>query len=234
MGRIHPFHWSVGFFSSYSWFMKLLDDVFFASSLQRRCKGNANRKAWNDRKKTVLLHRQNNSMSNPIKNVTRMKKVMLVMAVALMSALQVSAQVKVADKELVGTWIMESMQWEGEKKTICGKESGYTQFKFYGADGEYACAEIAMTKDGKVVVMPHEYGTYTFKDGWYSEMGREKIKDAIVWIDKTTTKGTWKKRHDIWKKVVLPEKVTKYILACCKTKNMPADVQQSMKQAMFK
>lgn len=94
-----------------------------------------------------------------------MKKVMLVMAVALMSALQVSAQVKVADKELVGTWIMESMQWEGEKKTICGKESGYTQFKFYGADGEYACAEIAMTKDGKVVVMPHEYGTYTFKDG---------------------------------------------------------------------
>ena len=214
--------------------MKLLDDVFFASCLQRRCKGNANRKAWNDRKKTVLLHRQNNSMSNPIKNVTRMKKVMLVMAVALMSALQVSAQVKVADKELVGTWIMESMQWEGEKKTICGKESGYTQFKFYGADGEYACAEIALTKDGKVVVMPHEYGTYTFKDGWYSEMGREKIKDAIVWIDKTTTKGTWMKRHDIWKKVVLPEKVTKYILACCKTKNMPADVQQSMKQAMFK
>lgn len=173
-------------------------------------------------------------MSNPIKTVTRMKKVMLVMAVALMSALQVSAQVKVADKELVGTWIMESMQWEGEKKTLCGKESGYTQFKFYGADGEYACAEIALTKDGKIVVMPHEYGTYTFKDGWYSEMGREKIKDAIVWIDKTTTKGTWKKRHDIWKKVVLPEKVTKYILACCKTKNMPDDVQQSIKQAMFK
>lgn len=214
--------------------MKLLDDMFFASCLQRRCKGNANKKAWNVRKKTVLLQRQNNSMSNPIKNVTRMKKVMLVMAVALMSALQMSAQVKVADKELVGTWIMESMQWEGEKKTICGKESGYTQFKFYGADGEYACAEIAMTKDGKVVVMPHEYGTYTFKDGWYSEMGREKIKDAIVWIDKTTTKGTWMKRHDIWKKVVLPEKVTKYILACCKTKNIPADIQQSIKQAMFK
>jgi hypothetical protein len=172
--------------------------------------------------------------SNPIKNVKRMKKAMLVVAVALMSALQVSAQVKVADKELVGTWIMESMQWEGEKKTVCGKESGYTQFKFYGANGEYACAEIALTKDGKVVVMPHEYGTYTFKDGWYSEMGREKIKDAIVWIDKTTTKGTWMKRHDIWKNVVLPEKVTKYILACCKTKNIPADIQQSIKQAMFK
>lgn len=172
--------------------------------------------------------------SNPIKNVKRMKKAMLVVAVALMSALQVSAQVKVADKELVGTWIMESMQWEGEKKTVCGKESGYTQFKFYGADGEYACAEIALTKDGKVVVMPHEYGTYTFKDGWYSEMGREKIKDAIVWIDKTTTKGTWMKRHDIWKKKTLPEKVVRYIVDCCKAKNVPADVQQSIKQTMFK
>ena len=89
-----------------------------------------------------------------------MKKVMMIVAVALMSAMQVFAQgVKVDDKELVGTWVMESMQWEGEKKTMCGKATGYTQFKYYGADGEYACAEIALSKDGKVVVMPHEYGT---------------------------------------------------------------------------
>ena len=59
-----------------------------------------------------------------------MKKMMLVMAMALMGAMQVSAQnVKVDDKELIGTWVMESMQWEGEKKTVCGKESGYSQFK---------------------------------------------------------------------------------------------------------
>ena len=163
-----------------------------------------------------------------------MKKAMLVVAVALMSALQMSAQVKVADKELVGTWIMESMQWEGEKKTICGKESGYTQFKFYGANGEYACAEIALTKDGKVVVMPHEYGTYTFKDGWYSEMGREKIKDAIVWIDKTTTKGTWMKRHDIWKKTDLPDETVKYILERCKILEIPQNVEQQIKSTCFK
>ena len=164
-----------------------------------------------------------------------MKKAMLVMAMALMGAMQVSAQnVKVDDKELIGTWVMESMQWEGEKKTMCGKESGYSQFKYYGADGEYACAELALTKEGKVVVMPHEYGTYSFKDGWYSEMGRTAIKDAIVWVDKTTTKGTWKNRHDIWKKVTLPDKVVKYIMDCCKTKNTPADVQQMIKQTMFK
>ena len=164
-----------------------------------------------------------------------MKKAMLVVAMALIGAMQVSAQnTKIDDKELFGTWIMESMQWEGEKKTVCGKESGYSQFKYYGADGEYACAELALTKEGKVVVMPHEYGTYTFKDGWYSEMGRKAIKDAIVWVDKTTTKGTWMNRHDVWKKVALPDKVVKYIMDCCKAKNAPADVQQMIKQNIFK
>ena len=49
-----------------------------------------------------------------------MKKAMLVMAMALLGAMQVSAQnAKVDDKEIIGTWVMESMQWEGEKKTMC-------------------------------------------------------------------------------------------------------------------
>ena len=165
-----------------------------------------------------------------------MKKVLLMMAVALMSAMQVNAQTtKVADKELIGVWIMESMQFEGEKKIICGKESGYSQFKFYGADGEYACAEIALTKEGKAVVMPHEYGTYTFKNGVYSEMGRPAVKpDEMVLVDKTTFKGKWKNRHDIWKKVALPDKVVKYIVNCCKYKQTPNDIQQLIKQNMFK
>jgi hypothetical protein len=165
-----------------------------------------------------------------------MKQLMLVMVVTLMSALQVCAQkAKIADKEIVGSWIMESMQWEGEKKIMCGKNTGYVQFKYYGPNGEYACAEIALTKDGKCVVMPHEYGTYTFKDSWYSEMGREKIKDAMVWIDKTTIRGTWQKRHDIWKKQVnMPEKLRKYIVDYCRIKNASADIQQMLKTTMFK
>ena len=163
------------------------------------------------------------------------KKMIMTMAALLMTTAMGFAQnAKVDDKEIVGVWLMESMQWEGEKKTVCGKESGYTQFKFYGADGEYACAEIALTKEGKCVVLPHEYGTYSLKDGWYSEMGRPAIKDAITWIDKTTTKGTWQKRHDIWKKTQLPEKLVTYIVNCCKTKNAPEDIQQMIKQNMFK
>lgn len=163
-----------------------------------------------------------------------MKKMMLMMTAMLMCAIGMNAQTaKIADKELVGAWVMESMQYEGEKKIMCGKETGYTQFKYYGADGEYACAQIALTKEGKCVLMPHEYGTYTFKDGWYSEMGREKIKDGMKLIDKNTAIGTWMNRHDVWKKKVLPDKVVKYIVNCCKFREAPADIQQLIKQNMF-
>ena len=165
-----------------------------------------------------------------------MKQLMLVMVVTLMSALQVCAQkAKIADKEIVGSWIMESMQWEGEKKIMCGKNNNYVQFKYYGPNGEYACANIVMKKDGKCIVVPHEYGTYTFKDGWYSEMGREKTNKGMVWIDKTTIRGTWQKRHDIWKKQVnMPEKLRKYIVDYCRIKNASADIQQMLKTTMFK
>ena len=163
-----------------------------------------------------------------------MKRVMFVMAVVLMSTLQVNAQTtKVADKELIGAWVMESMQFEGEKKIMCGKESGYSQFKYYGPDGEYACAEIGLNKDGKVVVMPHEYGTYTFKNGVYTEMGRSTKDGDMVLVDKTTFKGRWKNRHDVWKKTALPDKVVKYIVNCCKSKETPADIQQLIKKNMF-
>lgn len=163
-----------------------------------------------------------------------MKKMMLMMTAMLMCAIGMNAQTaKIADKELVGAWVMESMQYEGEKKMMCGKETGYTQFKYYGADGEYACAQIALTKEGKCVLMPHEYGTYTFKDGWYSEMGREKIKDGMKLTDKNTAIGTWMNRHDVWKKKALPDKVVKYIVNCCKFREAPADIQQLIKQNMF-
>lgn len=161
---------------------------------------------------------------------------MFVMVVAFMSALHVCAQTaKVTDKDLIGAWVMEWMQFDGEKKIVCGKESGYSQFKYYGADGEYACAEVALKKDGKIVVLPHEYGTYTYKNGVYSEMGRPALKpDEMQLIDKNTFKGRWKTRNDIWKKVTLSQKTVRYIVDACKAKNMPADIQQELKASMFK
>ena len=163
-----------------------------------------------------------------------MKKGMFMMAVVLMSALHANAQTKVDDKEIVGVWMMESMQFEGEKKIVCGKTNGYTQFKYYGPDGEYASAGITLTKEGEIVVTPQEYGKYSLKDGWYMEMGRKPLKDAVILTDKNTYKGTWKNRHDIWKKISVPEKVRKYIVDCCKMQETPSDIEQSIKQTMFK
>lgn len=161
-----------------------------------------------------------------------MKKMLLTTAL-LICAVCMNAQ-KVSDKEIVGTWIMESMQWDGEKLIKCGKAKGYTQFKFYGANGEYACAALALTKEGECVVMPHEYGTYSLKDGWYMEMGRKPLKDAVILLDKTTYKGRWNNRTDVWKKVTLPDKLVRYIVDCCKAKDTPDDIQQLIKKHIFK
>lgn len=163
-----------------------------------------------------------------------MKKT-LTLALLLMCAVGMNAQKsKVSEREIVGTWIMKSMQWEGEKKQVCGKKMGYTQFKFYGADGEYASAGIAITKEGKYVIMPQEYGKYSLKDGWYSEMGRKALKDAIILTDKNTYEGTWKNRHDVWKKTAMPDKLVKWIVTCCKMNQTPDDIQQLIQQNIFK
>ena len=163
-----------------------------------------------------------------------MKQMMMTLAALLLCATQVNAQTaRVADRELIGAWTMEWMQYDGEKKIVCGKTTGYTQFKYYGPDGEYANAEIAMTRDGVVVVMPHEYGTYTFKNGVYSEMGRPASEQVM--IDKTHFRGRWKTRTDMYvKHPSMPDKVVRYIVDCCKMKQTPSDVQQLIKQSMFK
>ena len=162
-------------------------------------------------------------------------KQLLLMAATLICALQMNAQTaKVDDKEIIGTWLMESMQWDGEKKIVCGKENGYSSFKYFGADGEYACAELALTKEGAVVVMPHEYGTYWLKDGLYSEMGRPATNDGVVFIDKIHFKGRWKKRTENWKKTDLPVQVVEYIVERCKLQNIPEDLQQLIKSNCFR
>lgn len=164
----------------------------------------------------------------------QIKQTIMTLAALLMCAMQVNAQTaNVTDRDLIGVWTLEWMQFDGEKKIMCGKTTGYSQFKYYGADGEYACAEIAMTSDGKVVVMPHEYGTYTFKNGVYSEMGRSA--SPLTLTDKTHFRGRWKNRSDSWvKQPQMPEKVVRYIVERCKLKDTPADIQQSIKQNIFK
>ena len=164
----------------------------------------------------------------------QIKQTIMTLTALLMCAVTTNAQTaNVTDRDLIGVWTLEWMQYDGEKKIVCGKETGYSSLKFYGPDGEYACAEIAMTRDGTVVVMPHEYGTYTFKNGIYREMGRSA--SPLTLTDKTHFRGRWKNRSDSWvKQPQMPEKVVRYIVERCKLKDTPADISQSIKQNIFK
>ncbi len=165
-----------------------------------------------------------------------MKQMMMTLAALLLCATQANAQTaRVADRELIGAWTLEWMQYDGEKKIVCGKTNGYTQFKYYGADGEYAAAGIVLSNEGKIVVIPQEYGKYSLKDGWYMEMGRPAIKDAVILTDKTHYRGRWKNRSDLWvKHPSMSDKIIRYIVERCKMNDTPADVQQLIKHDIFK
>ena len=154
----------------------------------------------------------------------------------LMCAVTTNAQTaNVTDRDIIGVWTLKWMQYDGEKKIMCGKTTGYTQFKYYGPDGEYAAAGIVLSTEGKIVVIPQEYGTYSLKNGWYMEMGRPALKDAVILTDKTHYRGRWKNRSDSWvKQPNIPEKVVRYIVDYCKLKKTPADISQSIKQNIFK
>lgn len=162
-----------------------------------------------------------------------MKRIATSLTIVLISLLHATglyAQAKVADKEIIGTWIMTSMKYEGENKEYIGPD--YNQVKVYRANGEYACAQVARQKDGNYVIVPHEYGTYSMKNGMYSEMGRQAIK--FTFIDKNHFGGRWMNRNDKWEKVALPETLTQYIVDKCKaTRQEPKEIQQLMKKHIF-
>lgn len=164
--------------------------------------------------------------------VKRIAAFFTVMLITMLNATSAMAQAKVADKEIIGVWIMSSMKFEGENKELI--TDSYNQVKVYRANGEYACAEIVKQNDGSYRILPHEYGTYYLKNGMYSEMGRKAIK--YEWVDKTTSKGRWMNRIDIWKKVTdMPEALTQHIVDKCKAnQSSPANIQQMMKKYIFK
>lgn len=153
----------------------------------------------------------------------------------LFSAGNLNAQNKVENKYLVGVWLMESMQWNGEETKECGTD--YTQIKVFGADGEYACAQVVKLKDGSIQILPHEYGTYTYsKDGVYTEMGRKTDCTAVIVVDKNHFHGWWFKRHDKWRRATdMPKDLVQEVVGRCKAQAaLSADMQEKVKRYMFK
>lgn len=161
--------------------------------------------------------KQNNS-------IIRLATVLFAMCIATAAVAQKS---KPTEKDIIGVWVMESMQFEGQKKIMCG-EDGYNQVKVYRANGEYACAEVISTNDGGNEIFPHEYGTYSYKDGKYIECGRKSVMNMT---DKTHFEGPWRNRYDKWRKVTnIPDKLVDYIVDKCRRKNDPKDIQALTKK----
>lgn len=180
-----------------------------------------------------------NKQANLMKKVNVMKNnqanrvvgLLAILVITLLNATCAQAQVKVDDKEIIGVWKMTSMKFEGESKELINEN--YNQIKVYRANGEYACAEIARMKNGDYVVLPHEYGTYSLKNGMYSEMGRKAIK--YNWINKTTSAGRWMNRIDRWEKINIPETLIQHIVNKCKAaQTEPEHLQKLIKQYVFK
>lgn len=142
---------------------------------------------------------------------------------SLTTAISVKAEEFSDNPNLYGTWIMESMQHEGEQVILC-HNLGYTQVKYYGKNGEYACVEFYKKKDDRgnfyMETYPHEYGKpghgFLFKKGDYVEMGRPTEKGDLVILDANTIRGRWKKRTDIWKRINLPKALLDHILTAAR------------------
>lgn len=166
----------------------------------------------------------------------------LIAALTFIGSAPCSAEEFSDNPNLYGTWVLESMQYEGEKLIQC-RSNGYTQIKYYGKDGEYACVEIRRARVGSsekffIHSSPHEsgYKAFSLKGNMYSEMGRAPIKDAIIFADKNTIKGKWKNRHDVWKRIELPKALLDNILAVCRATrdSQSKEIQDMMKLHLMK
>ncbi len=154
------------------------------------------------------------------KNRTVARLAMMLFAMFISSTVMAQTA-KTTDKDLIGVWVMESMRYEGNKENYISE--GYNQVKVYRANGEYACAEVARISETETMIVPHEYGTYTFKNGKYTECGRN---GTVIMLDKTHFEGQWHNRHDKWRKVTnMPAELADYIVDKCKRTNDPKNIQ---------
>ena len=155
-----------------------------------------------------------------------LSKLAMMLLAMLFSANLMAQTTKTTDADLIGVWVMESMRFEGKKENLIGGD--YNQVKVYRANGEYACAEVGRISDTETMIIPHEYGTYTFKNGKYTECGRN---GTVIMLDKTHFEGQWRNRHDKWRKVTnMPAELVDYVVDKCKRKNDPENIQSLTKK----
>ncbi len=174
---------------------------------------------------------------------TLFRKAMLLALTLVLSlcALPSLAQGEASDRKcLYGVWYMEWMKYDREQEVIHIKNTKYTRLKMFRPDGEYACVQMWMNKDGNVVIQPHEHGTFSYKKGVYSEMGRKLVpgKSEFNLTDDETINGRWYNTTDQLKKAKdLPKEVEQFLLDASKmhtTKKVDnANIEKAIKKHIF-
>jgi len=120
------------------------------------------------------------------------------------------------EKTLEGVWVMQKVITDGQSKAT---EYGgsYTRIKVYGKNGEYCCAQVSKGTNGTIKIFPHEYGTYSYKNGKYTECGRACDDDAIVWTGENAFHGHWKNITEYWNRnTKFPAELENYVMTKCK------------------
>ncbi len=151
------------------------------------------------------------------------------------------AQDKASDREgLFGVWYQEWQKYDKEDEQLHIKETKSTSVKVYRTDGEYACVRMYLQPNGNIALMPHQHGTYSFKNGEYIEMGNKLIpgKSDFKLVDDETFTGRWMNMTDQWKKVNnCPKEVEQFFVDCCKYRTIPKDedgkIEKMVKQYIF-
>ena len=73
----------------------------------------------------------------------------------------------------------------------------------------------AQNKNGKITVSPHEYGTYSYKDGKYTECGRDG--GPINFTGKDNFNGHWSNITEYWNRnPKFPSDLRNLIVSKCK------------------
>lgn len=133
------------------------------------------------------------------------------------------------EASIIGTWVLVAMKYDGEDKKAL--DNTYTCVKYYGPTGEYACAEI-IGKGTDCSIVGHEYGTYTYHNGLYTECGR---KSKFVMYGKGYAWGRWSNRIEYWKKVALPKDlVNEIVLRCKATRPLSKEMKQNVRRYLLK
>lgn len=149
-----------------------------------------------------------------------MKTLINSFVVALVALFTVSISANAQNKDgntLEGVWIFEKYHVDGKENATLPRE-GLSSVKIYGKNGEYCCAQIVKDNgNGVIKVKPHEYGTYSYKNGKYMECGREGGDEAIIFTGKNSFKGRFLNRYEFWvRNTNFPEELRKHILNACK------------------